>query len=39
MGGGVGVDVVYAYSSAADDAEFGGGLEQFGVSLDGGADD
>ena len=39
MGGGVGVDVVYAYAGAADDAEFGGGLEEFGVGLDGGADD
>jgi hypothetical protein len=39
MGGGVCVDVVYAYSGAADDAKFGGGLEELGVSLDGGADD
>src|SRR5271163_249917 len=39
MGGGVGVDVVYAYASAADDAEFGGGFEELGVGLDGGADD
>ena len=37
-GGGVGVDVIYAYSGAADDAEFGGGFEEFGVGLNGGAD-
>ena len=39
VGGGVGVDVVYAYAGAADDAELGGGLEELGVGLDGGADD
>ena len=39
VGGGVGVDVVYAYAGAADDAEFGGGLEELGVGLDRGADD
>jgi hypothetical protein len=39
MGGGVGVDVVHPYASAADDAEPGGGLEELGVGLDGGADD
>ncbi|WP_433985217.1 hypothetical protein RBB78_07010 [Tunturiibacter empetritectus] len=39
MGGGVGVDVVDAYSGAADDAEPGRGLEELGVGLNGGADD
>ncbi len=39
VGGGVGVDVVDAYSGAADDAELGGGLKELGVGLDGGADD
>ena len=38
-GGDVGVDVVDAYSGAADDAELGGGFEEFGVGLNGGADD
>jgi len=38
MGGGIGVDVVHAYSGATDDAEFGGGLEELGISLNGGAD-
>jgi hypothetical protein len=39
MSGGVGVDVVDAYAGATDDAEFGGGFEELGVGLDGGADD
>ncbi len=38
-GGGIGVDVVDADAGTADDAEFGGGLEQLRVGLDGGADD
>ena len=39
MGGGWGVDVVYADAGAADDAELGGGFEERGVNLDGGTDD
>lgn len=39
MGGGVGVDVVDAYSGAADDTELRGRFEELCVSLDCGADD
>ncbi len=38
MGGGVGVDIVDAYTGAADDAEFGRVGEEFCVGLDGRAD-
>ncbi len=38
-GSGIGVDVVDAHTGATDDAEFGGRLEQLGVSLHSGADD
>ena len=39
MGGGRDVDVVDAYTGAADDAELRRGLQQLGIDLNGGADD
>src|SRR6266404_2379660 len=39
LGSGVEIDIVYAHSGAADDAEFGGVIQKFCVQIDGGAND